>query len=208
MGHRSFFFRKVITPTHVLCDTCLYLQQVSSGDSPRSHKPLQPLPRVSLFKQRWQDNLKQKQLKGQFTHWSITRQRQRAIIYNVHSISHKDRIILNLMGCQPTPLRAEWTHCLYHLSSVLSWAKKASPSNPPKTVPGKGTNDLHGVKSNGQVLVLTSLAILVAHYMTGHFSLLKTPPWTSFQDSWVPLSSWPRFSRRLWRKGNGVKDGL
>lgn len=42
-------------------------------------------------------------------------------------------------------------------------------------VPDKGANDLHVVKPDEQVLVLTSLAMLVACYTIGHFSLLKTP---------------------------------
>lgn len=34
-----------------------YSQQVSSSNGPCTHKPLQPLPRVSLFQQCWQDDL-------------------------------------------------------------------------------------------------------------------------------------------------------
>lgn len=49
-----------------------YSQQVSRSNGPRTHKPLQPLPCVSLLQQCWQDDLQQEQLKGQLTHRSIT----------------------------------------------------------------------------------------------------------------------------------------
>lgn len=48
------------TPTRY----CLYSQQVSGSNSPRPHESLQPLPRVSLLQQRWQDDLQQQQLQG------------------------------------------------------------------------------------------------------------------------------------------------
>lgn len=51
-------------------------------------------------------------------------------------------------------------------------ASKASPQIPQNFLTN-ATNDLRVVKSDGEVLVLTSHAILVADYMTDH-SLLNT----------------------------------
>lgn len=165
--------------------TCPHLQQVSSSDGPRSHEPLQPLSRVSLLKQRWQDDLKQKQLEGQLAHRSITGRWQRAII-DMQIVFLYNHITLNIAwDDSKTPWRVEWTYVL-SISPPLPGSHRGFHTWSTKRQT-RAAHDLRVVKPWSPVSAPASLALLVAHYTTGHSRPLETPsPWTPSQGS-VPL---------------------